>query len=633
MAFNWEWLCMYVHTNLVLYFDRLAQFNSACSSRVIGLAVAAVFALATGVVRMEEVTEKRIEKLWCPLDSLALEHQGYVWDRFGPTPVSAQFMLTNVDGSDILSKSRILALYDLEDKVSALGEYPCDKVFETGPCDKVSAVQYWGGSREAMAESFTSGDALGVINRAGVGTLDDFGMPIWPKYILGSVRRNSTTNAILGADALMSNYFVTADAEGLTKEGKAWQRKFVDLMKAQEGQLAGKGIELHFMAFTSMDDELNRGINNATSLAFLSVTAIGFFLFLVMIPQFAPKLDKTSLLRLMKIHAAAMAMILLSLPAGVGLAMLCGVKYTPITIIIIFLVLGIGVDDAVLMMTSWSVTNPSMSISHRNRETLAHSGAAVTLTSVTTVLAFLVGSTSIFPAVQHFCLSAALTLFACYVLCITFFNATLVKAEKSYDDSTSKATAPSRDGCIIVKPYRQNPHEVAREEAINMLHRSNTSKSLLRRATRTMSVTPSPLQGDENAAAPTGANTLGAEKSNVGEAALSESDRSQQANGNEGAIVVGGGAGAEGSGGGGGGGSEKDGEEEEEEEEEEVFAPTVDMVSLGTAYMARTVLHSRPIKLVIVLMFGVAVVLGAWGAMYRLEEGLDVTELVSGLQV
>jgi hypothetical protein len=439
----WEWLSLYVHRQLVLAFDRLALFNTSNSTRVLQVSLVAVFTLATGALRMGELNEQKVEALWCPLGSLALEHKDYMDSQFGELPHAGQFMLRKSDGSDVLTEAGLATLQNLEEKVGNLGGFndACSRVWDGGPCDHMSALQFWDGDMAAVAESFTSGDGMGVINRAGSFHVDADGLLVFPKYVLGSAVRNESTRGLLGAKAFMSYYFLSAGSS----KGEEWQENFISLLKQEQTLLAGEGMVLDFTAFTALTSELNRGIMNATQLSMISCTTIAILLFCIMLPQFGQPMKKASLVRLVMIHVAAMSMILLSLPAGIGLAMLCGVKYTPITTIIIFLVLGIGVDDAVLMITSWGVTNPGMSPGHRNRETMVHSGPAVTLTSVTTVLAFVVGSTSAFPAVRHFCYSAALTLLACYILCITLFNSILVSAERSFAESSTYEVVPGKD--------------------------------------------------------------------------------------------------------------------------------------------------------------------------------------------
>lgn len=78
---------------------------------------------------------------------------------------------------------------------------------------------------------------------------------------------------------------------------------------------------------------------------------------------------------------------------------------------------GIGVDDMFLLMSSWSETleDTALSVPERVGTTLVFAAMGMTVTSVTDLLAFLVGSTSVFFSVEIFCLYTGM-LSACLVI-------------------------------------------------------------------------------------------------------------------------------------------------------------------------------------------------------------------------
>ena len=76
-------------------------------------------------------------------------------------------------------------------------------------------------------------------------------------------------------------------------------------------------------------------------------------------------------------------------------------------------VLGIGVDDMFLMMSSWSESVPSdvqeqtvQQVPKILGKTLASAGIGITITSLTDFLAFVIGTTSVFMSVTNFSLYA-----------------------------------------------------------------------------------------------------------------------------------------------------------------------------------------------------------------------------------
>ena len=62
-------------------------------------------------------------------------------------------------------------------------------------------------------------------------------------------------------------------------------------------------------------------------------------------------------------------------------------------------------------------------IFHRFGQTMKHAGVAVSVTTFTDVIAFFIGSNTVLPGLQSFCIYAAVAIFAIYALQITHFVA------------------------------------------------------------------------------------------------------------------------------------------------------------------------------------------------------------------
>ncbi|CAD7975618.1 unnamed protein product, partial [Amoebophrya sp. A120] len=97
-----------------------------------------------------------------------------------------------------------------------------------------------------------------------------------------------------------------------------------------------------------------------------------------------------------------------------------------------FILVGIGVD--VSQEKSVTVAHLLEFQRHKvaphgkeNLKALEKCGMTVTLTSLTNVVVFLFGATFSYPAVQYFCIYAAMAIFFNYVLQCTLFTAFLVK--------------------------------------------------------------------------------------------------------------------------------------------------------------------------------------------------------------
>lgn len=72
---------------------------------------------------------------------------------------------------------------------------------------------------------------------------------------------------------------------------------------------------------------------------------------------------------------------------------------------VFFLHAGIGINDMFIILSGYAETinDQMMSIEKRIERTLMTSGLSITITSITDIITFLVGYTSIYTTIQNFC--------------------------------------------------------------------------------------------------------------------------------------------------------------------------------------------------------------------------------------
>ena len=107
-----------------------------------------------------------------------------------------------------------------------------------------------------------------------------------------------------------------------------------------------------------------------------------------------------------------------------GLGGLLGIKETKINSILPFLLLGIGVDDLFVIVTSFENLRGEElenSLIKKFGLTMKHAGVAITVTSVTDLLAFGIGGSTSIPTMSSFCIFAAMGIFSVFFYMITFF--------------------------------------------------------------------------------------------------------------------------------------------------------------------------------------------------------------------
>jgi len=87
-----------------------------------------------------------------------------------------------------------------------------------------------------------------------------------------------------------------------------------------------------------------------------------------------------------------------------------GVPFTNMTMIFPFVLYGVGLDDTFVITGSFFRTDPTKDVILRVEETMEEIGLSITMTTLTTVLAFALGMGSSVPAIIWLCLYALVAL-------------------------------------------------------------------------------------------------------------------------------------------------------------------------------------------------------------------------------
>ncbi|NWV02113.1 PTHD3 protein, partial [Upupa epops] len=123
----------------------------------------------------------------------------------------------------------------------------------------------------------------------------------------------------------------------------------------------------------------------------------------------------------------------LAVLSSFGLMLFCGVPFVVTVANAPFLILGVGVDDMFLMIASWeqsSSKHKKSDVRALLAETYSEAALSVTITTLTDVLAFFIGTWTAFPSVRSFCLYTGTAFVFCYVYTMTFFGAVIVLNHK-----------------------------------------------------------------------------------------------------------------------------------------------------------------------------------------------------------
>jgi predicted RND superfamily exporter protein len=87
----------------------------------------------------------------------------------------------------------------------------------------------------------------------------------------------------------------------------------------------------------------------------------------------------------------------MAITTSIGLLFALGFPFSNILIVVPFLVMCIGIDDAFLILAAWRQSDPDADLVEKMAQTMAKSSASVSVTSFTDVLCFAVGFCSQLP--------------------------------------------------------------------------------------------------------------------------------------------------------------------------------------------------------------------------------------------
>lgn len=128
--------------------------------------------------------------------------------------------------------------------------------------------------------------------------------------------------------------------------------------------------------------------------------------------------------------ASAVCSVLLSMTASFGTIFALGYPYTTITQLLPFILLGIGLDDSFIIIGSYLRTDPSLDEVERVRQAIRDCGPSITVTTITSSMAFFLGTLSKIPAIEWLCVFAFPSVGVVFIYQITFFVACIALDER-----------------------------------------------------------------------------------------------------------------------------------------------------------------------------------------------------------
>ncbi|UXI23047.1 hypothetical protein NH340_JMT08990 [Sarcoptes scabiei] len=248
---------------------------------------------------------------------------------------------------------------------------------------------------------------------------------------LGGVKRDSN-GLIESAKGMNLMYFIDATAKHGDIRGQIWEQLFLDFTASVHYE----HIIISRFISTTLQKELDS--NTHSLVPFFSITIGIMLVFSIGTCMMFDWVRSKPWLGLMGCFSAGLAVV-----GAFGLCVYCGIEMIGINLAAPFLMLGVGMDDAFVLLAAWRRTDPTMSVPKRLSHTYSEAAVSITITSLTNFISFMIGIITPFPSVigfhfsqdqkdinqkfnflkvRIFCIYTAVAVLFTYAFNITFFG-------------------------------------------------------------------------------------------------------------------------------------------------------------------------------------------------------------------
>ena len=310
-------------------------------------------------------------------------------------------------------------------------------------CGEYSLLEIWNYDKEIIS-NLSQHEIINAIN-----TVDEspiFGYKTNFTHYLGQAEYNSTGH-VVRAKAIRSIWLEQLDVDNLPKtDGEllgaqfelvdpftlGYEHEVLKVLKAwkNEKEEENNGYSLYMTLGMSFGNEANLGLEHDSKRQVLGY----MFMFVYTLLNLG-KLNMVE--NKCYLAAAGIMSVFFGVIVGVALTAALGFPYTPLSGLLPFICLGVGIDDIFVIVRCFNnipaEEKKANSIVTNMGTTMKQAGAAITVTSATDICAFATGAMISFPGVQSLCISAALSITAIYLFQVTWFVAWMVLDEKRID--------------------------------------------------------------------------------------------------------------------------------------------------------------------------------------------------------
>lgn len=389
------------------------------------MAICIFFVLFCAVGFLWLKTESRTEKLFIPQDSRAINDLNRAEKFFRlKVRVAGVILVAHAENPNILAPECLAEAQNIHSQIITLKSFTefCltlsgQKASSLNNCVTIDPFQIFQDRNfsnksliQIQAEINTAFNNTRLVMRDGQLFLRNF------PQIFGDVTKQTSNRTITGARAMQLKYLIRDPPEDdVNKKVLEWEKTFLDKVAS----MSASCFEIYYEAERSTDDAIKE--NSSADITLVSITftiMISFACF--MLGKFVNPLTGHSMLANVGVLAVAFGIL-----AGMGLGTWSRVTYVNMIGVVPFLVLSIGIDDMFIIVDELDRQPRDMGVIRTVKEVMSRTGATVTMTTMTDLVAFAVSTSTAFPAIRYFCTYAALAVTLSYAMMITFFVAAM----------------------------------------------------------------------------------------------------------------------------------------------------------------------------------------------------------------
>ena len=235
--------------------------------------------------------------------------------------------------------------------------------------------------------------------------------------VLGKISR-SNLGQITSAKAIRLTYYLKGSNldEAISEKIIYWEKEFLNRMKAFDSNRLKCGT-VYYTTGRSLEDSIAESTEADIILIMITyITMISFAC--LMLGKYRNPLTGHGLLAMGGVLSVGCGIM-----AALGFCMLIKTPFVRIVGVLPFLIVGVGIDDMFIIVDELDRTHPDQAIPVRLDTVMRNIGPAITMTTMTDLLAFAVGTTSKFPSIVYFCTYAAFSIALAFFFLITIFVA------------------------------------------------------------------------------------------------------------------------------------------------------------------------------------------------------------------